>query len=561
MAYDIGPKIGIDGEAEFRKQLREINESMKTLGTEAKVLAAEFEGQEGSMEALGAQSDLLQRQIYTLTDRLELQSRMLGEAAGAFGEADTKTQQWQQAVNATQAELTRLQAQLDKNITAMAQNTDATGKLTAEIDKQEQELQELQRAYSNAVLEEGKNSEQARNLQDRIRSLNGELETNRTRLKDAGDAMETTQDKGGKLSDFFSGTMEVAVGNLVSNGFDLLVDAAKQAAEELGKVVTESAAFADEILTLSAQTGLSTETLQEFSYMADLVDVPVNTLQGSLTKLTKTMDSYRSGNKSAREAFEKLGLSMDTVVGPDGQLRRAEDVWYVVIDALSKIQNQTERDAISMAIFGRSAQDLNPIINLGSSGIKKYADEAHNMSAVLSNEQLDALGDVDDAFRRLEQQQDTIKRQIAAELAPELLELVKAFTVLARSVDWQALADGITPVIEGLTELIKTVQTAVEWWNQLTNASSGGPQMSAAAAMWDGGHSVAAKSSVPNYTTSAYTSAATAQTDAINRLASSQAQPVNWTIKFNGSDAQLARALDPSISAERGRQGRSLTGR
>lgn len=65
----------------------------------------------------------------------------------------------------------------------------------------------------------------------------------------------------------------------------------------------ESASFADNIITLSMQTGQSTQQLQEFSYATELIDVSVDTLQGSLTKLTNNMQDTMNGTGNAKASL------------------------------------------------------------------------------------------------------------------------------------------------------------------------------------------------------------------------------------------------------------------
>lgn len=505
---DIGPKIGIDGEAEFRKRLKEINTGLKTLGSEAKSVAAEFQGQENSTEALTARTDILTRQILWLKDGLALQTQMLQESARAYGEADERTQRWQQAVNNTTAEIAKLQHQLETETSKLDEAQDATGQFTAEIGRQERELQELTREYSNAVLEQGKSSKQAQELAGKIRNLSGELDTNRSKLEEATGAMGDMGDSADGLSGTLSGSLQVALGNLASQGFGMLVDAIKQAGQALVDMQADAMQFADDIKTLSSQTGLSIETLQEFDYMSDLADVSVETLQGSLTRLTRSMDSFRNGNAATTEAFEKLGFTVGGtydefgnlthgIVDTKGNLKSAESVWYEVIDALGQVESATERDAIAMAIFGKSAQELNPIIDIGSEGLRELAQEAHDVNYVLSGEQTDALGEAQDEWARLSKYWEGVQRQIAAELAPSVEELIVAFADLVKTVDWASMVEGLTDVISGVVDLINAVKELVQWWNQFT----GGTSMSDT--MWDGGHSVrsqAAKISTPAVT-------------------------------------------------------------
>ena len=119
VAYDIGPKIGIDGEAEFRAQIKAINTSVRTLGTEMEAVTSAFIGQEKSTEALSAKNQVLAKTVSELDSKLELQKKMLAEATATYGEADARTQQWQQAVNKTTAELNKANAQIDANEQAL----------------------------------------------------------------------------------------------------------------------------------------------------------------------------------------------------------------------------------------------------------------------------------------------------------------------------------------------------------------------------------------------------------------------------------------------------------
>ncbi len=115
MPYDLGPKIGMDGEAEFRKQISSITTNLKTLGSEMKVVTTAFIGQENSEKALTAQNQVLGKTVTELSSKLDLQKKMLAESAAAFGETDERTQKWQRAVNETQAELNKAEAEIRKN--------------------------------------------------------------------------------------------------------------------------------------------------------------------------------------------------------------------------------------------------------------------------------------------------------------------------------------------------------------------------------------------------------------------------------------------------------------
>ena len=86
MSVDIGPKIGIDGEAEFRKELGNINQQLRTLGSEMKAVTSAFAGNEKSQEALSAQAGVLTRQIEAQEQKLSRLEKGLASAAQKYGE-------------------------------------------------------------------------------------------------------------------------------------------------------------------------------------------------------------------------------------------------------------------------------------------------------------------------------------------------------------------------------------------------------------------------------------------------------------------------------------------
>lgn len=133
MAVDIGPKIGIDGEAEFRRQIQNINQQLKTLGSESKAVIAAFEGMEDSEEAIGARTGVLNRQIEAQERKLAELRKGLDASAAKYGENDTKTLRWAQAVNEATADLAKMRNELARTGNEMEDLGDETGGLTGKL--------------------------------------------------------------------------------------------------------------------------------------------------------------------------------------------------------------------------------------------------------------------------------------------------------------------------------------------------------------------------------------------------------------------------------------------
>ena len=126
MAYDIGPRVGIDGEAQFRKEIQQITENIKTLGSEFKVVASAADAEGESIESLSKKNEILNRTVTELEKRLTAQRNMLDKSTQLYGEADSRTQKWQRTVNATETELNKLRGQINKNNTALDKLENAT---------------------------------------------------------------------------------------------------------------------------------------------------------------------------------------------------------------------------------------------------------------------------------------------------------------------------------------------------------------------------------------------------------------------------------------------------
>ena len=175
--------------------------------------------------------------------------------------------------------------------------------------------------------------------------------------------------------------------------------------------------YADDILTQSVYTRQTTDDLQKYAYAAQFIDVEMETLTKSMTKNIKAMDGARGGTGAVAEAYKQLGVS---VTNADGSLRNSNEVYWETIDALKGIPNETERDVLAMQILGKSATELNSVIEAGSDTFKAYGDEAVAMGAVMSGDQLNALGAFNDKLATLTAGMDGLKNSAAMIALPFL---------------------------------------------------------------------------------------------------------------------------------------------
>ncbi|MDF2820184.1 MAG: hypothetical protein K0R15_625 [Clostridiales bacterium] len=135
MAYDIGAKIGIEGEAEYRQSIRNINSTMKTLGSEMKLVTSEFDGQANSVEALKRKNDVLNKQTDEQKKKLTELTKGLEESTKKYGENDKVTQSWQQSVNNASAELNKMEKELRNNSKYLNEAVKSTDGMAKSIDE------------------------------------------------------------------------------------------------------------------------------------------------------------------------------------------------------------------------------------------------------------------------------------------------------------------------------------------------------------------------------------------------------------------------------------------
>lgn len=112
MAVNIGPKIGVDGEAEYRRQINQIIQQSKTLESQMKLLASQFTAATTAEERNAKTASVLSKQIDVQRERVKLLAEQTGKAAAKYGESDEKTQKWQQALNEATATLNKMQSEL-----------------------------------------------------------------------------------------------------------------------------------------------------------------------------------------------------------------------------------------------------------------------------------------------------------------------------------------------------------------------------------------------------------------------------------------------------------------
>jgi predicted nucleic acid-binding Zn-ribbon protein len=416
----IGVGIKLDGEKEFKAAVTEINTGLKVTASELKMVTAQFSTNAQSVAALTAKNEVLNKQYAEQQDKVNKIREAMENSQKVFGDADKRTLKWQESLNLANAELFNLKDELDKNNDSLKTAQDNMEKYGLKSDEVAKQTKGVGGVIADLAEKIG------------IKLPEG--------AKKAANALDVAK------------VATVALTAVAIKLVKSFVDA-----------TVESAKAADEIQDLANVTGLSTSTIQEMNYASEFLGTSTDNITGSMQKMVRTMDDARKGTGDAADAYRKLHLS---VKDTHGQLKDTETMFYQTIDALGKVKNETERDALSMSIFGKSAQDLNPLIKAGSKGLKELGDEAQKMGYVLGQDSLDSLNQFKDSMDKFNAQTQTFKNSIALAMLPVLQGLFdilnkidpKVVATVAIIATVAAVAITVIKAISGITNTFKAFE-------------------------------------------------------------------------------------------------------
>lgn len=367
----------------YRRSVSSLNESLGVLDSELRKVKAKYADTADSENAVAAETDILNQKIMLQTDKVQTLKDALDDSGEYFDDNLISTSKWAKELNDAEAELYKLQSQLKKATEAAAEHSETVEETVDTAEDATESMVGLGDAIGGAADKLGINLPEG--ATKALNSLNG---------INAGTAA-------------------------VIGGFGALIAAGVKVEKQLMSITKESAEYAKEVKTLASVTGQSVEEVQEWKYASDMLGVTYDRVKDSLKEITNKMQEAQNGSEDTAGAFKTLGVEIENT---DGSLRSADAVFYDVVDSLGNMQNQAQRDALAMDLMSESAQELNPLIEVGSDGLKKYTDEAHELGYVLDSEAIKALNETEAAQQKLLKTQEAVTKQISAEYAPYMTE-------------------------------------------------------------------------------------------------------------------------------------------
>lgn len=406
-------------------------------------------------------------------------------------------------ISSTQTELRQVEKALKLNPSStelltqkqqlLSEQVKNTSEKISKLKEIEQEVQKRREADpTNKDL-----AQQLRTVQRELSNTEAGLQKLQTEYKDTEGTLknlnQTVDDGAGKhrtfkdrLAGVFQGLKDFVTGNHNAAGavetsatelnskleiWDKFSSVVANAAQKLFDFVSGAAQKADDLNTLAKVTGLTTEEIQKLQYSSSFVDVDFDTLSSSLSRLTKGMSDAQRGTGEAKWALDDLRISL---IDNHGQMKSNTEVFYEIIDKLGKIENVTKRDSLAMAIFGESAQKLNPLIMAGSEQLRALGIEAENAGIIMSQDTLDGANQLNDILDKLKLTIAGVAAAAGAELAGSMVTFFEAITplilALAKVI---ALIGKIPPQALIVIGIIITAVTAFMKVTQAVSAAKG----------------------------------------------------------------------------------------
>lgn len=421
MSDTISLGFKLTGEADMKRGLADINNALKLNTSEMGLVTAKYDENGKSTEALNAKNKNLQQGIELQKQKISDLKAAIESASAAHLSARTNIEKLKNELSAASQKMQEMKGSSDTTKAELLAQQNVVKNLTKELNSAE-------KAYTNT----GKNTTawgtELNKAQTNIIGMNKELKTNEESLDKTQKGSKSLADAVNSIANAAGINVPPALQGMVSKlegvnaGAAALTVVVAGLVAGLGKLTVDTAKSSDEIDVLSKTSGLTTDQIQEMNYSSELLDVNTETITGSITKMEKAMNSSKDKTSDQAKAFKELHVA---TTDSHGSLLDINTVFLKSIDALGNVKNETERDVLAMTIFGKSAKELNPLIEAGSGRMKELAQAAHDTGNVMSTDTLKGFTDLDDSMKQMDEQFKAVKLQLAQILLPVLKTLAE----------------------------------------------------------------------------------------------------------------------------------------
>jgi len=278
-----------------------------------------------------------------------------------------------------------------------------------------------------------------------------------TAVADVNKRLDTMGNAGKKAADDLGTLKNIEIGKLALGGIKAVSGAflslSKSVLGAVESIVNFGKSVADELDNLNdvaARTGVGVEALQAYGAAAKLSGTDVETFAKSIQKLSVNIGNA-TDEKSAKK-FSALGIAFE-----DLKAATPTEQFEMVADALARISDPAERAAAAVKLFGKGGIELGPLFSEGPGALAKMREEAVSLGQVVSEDSIQAIADMNDAFDKVWFTVKGITGQIAGKLAKPIAAIAQDLLNVVKAAGPSQIANSIA---QGLLDFIDLAGTS-----------------------------------------------------------------------------------------------------
>lgn len=274
--------------------------------------------------------------------------------------------------------------------------------------------------------------------------------------KDANAAIDETTGKAGSAENKLASGIKTA-----AKWGAAIVTGAAAAATGVVKFAEKAASTADNVDKMSQKIGISRQAYQELDFICSQSGASVDNLKAGMKTLTNQMQSASEGSDKAVAAFDALGLSW---VDSTGKLKDQETMMWEAMTALQNCENQTQKSALAVDLFGKAGTDLMPLLNGASGSIEEMKKQAHDLGLVLDDDAIDSGVKLTDTIDQVKRSFSSIVAKLGVEVMPIVQKVAdkiveKMPEIHQKFEDLKAKFDELKPKIKEVFDKLSDVGT------------------------------------------------------------------------------------------------------
>lgn len=398
MAGEIKTRFKLEGEQTYRKAMTDAAAAIKTLNSEQKLAKAQYEATGDAQKYQEEQTRILNEQIAEQQKAVKAAEEAVAELTRNGVEPNSRQMlTWRTRLNNARTSLQNMQNRLNSVGAELHEETNALDSATAAGADYQNQMEQIARGIS---------------MQNTLTAIDG-----------------------------------------VESRLERVTKAAASALKGIWNMAADAGDWADGIITASSEMGVDPETYQSWLYASRFIDTSVSDIQKSWQDIQKNMDSESESYTDYLAMLGKMGIASMTA---GNQVRSSQDIFWDMIDHLHGIGDAATQAEEATKLFGNDWRKLNPLIEAGSKAYKDYAEQGREV-AVVSNEQVAALGLQDDAMEDLEARVTKLKYDLMSELAPAFTGAATAISSAVTALDNFVQSEEGKEAIAALNDALKGI--------------------------------------------------------------------------------------------------------